>query len=258
MSDGAGYETVKLGNGFDNASISNRASNPGKRNYASYYSGTDIRIYFGDKWIDEIVEIEWSLQEQLAPIFGYASYTWDKVARGNRFVQGSFSINFKEAGYLQTIINSLSSDMTENKEWFNLAEFNGESPDNEGVNLKYTSVEHVLSNFSDLAEDYENALWGKESNSTAVIDGRKKDTFFYGVNDNKNNKSLRDHGFNILLTYGNQGDTSRGGLSHLTAQTIVGVQLTGVSQRVDPSGVPISEVYSFIAKDISGNVQKPY
>lgn len=44
--------------------------------------------------------------------------------------------------------------------------------------------------------------------------------------------------------------------SYKTAQTIVGVQLTGVSQRVDPSGNPISEVYTFIAKDISGNVQK--
>ena len=109
--------------------MSNGAYTPAgksKRGYANYYSGTDIRIYFGDNWIDEIVEIEWTMQEQLAPIFGYASYTWDKVARGTGWFK-FFSINFKEAGYLQTVLNSLSSEMTEENEWFSLAEFNGEN-----------------------------------------------------------------------------------------------------------------------------------
>ncbi|MES9681823.1 hypothetical protein ABWK22_02660 [Gottfriedia acidiceleris] len=229
-----------------------------KNNYASYYSGTDIRIYFGDDWIDEIVEIEWSLQEQLAPIYGYSSYTWDKVARGNRFVTGSFSINFKEAGYLQTILNSLSSEMTDEKEWFNLQEFTNGGKNDSGAH-RNIKVEDLIENFQDLANDYEKALWGMESKSTKLIDSRKHDTFFYNTTASKNNKALKDHGFNILLTYGgDQCSTSRGLGGYATAQTIVGVQLTGVSQRVDPSGTPISEVYSFIAKDISGNVQKPY
>ncbi|WP_257146744.1 hypothetical protein [Priestia megaterium] len=230
-----------------------------KRGYASYYSGTDIRIYFGDLWVDEIVEIEWSLQEQIAPIFGYSSYTWDRVARGNRFVQGSFSINFKEAGYLQTVINSLSSEMTDESEWFSLSEFESGGGKNEtGFNHKDTPVEYVINNFQSLADDYEKALWGESSNSSSLVDSRRTDTFFNGLNANSKNKAMKDHGFNILLTYGNAPDPSRGGVGYKTAQTIVGVQLTGVSQRVDPSGTPISEVYTFIAKDISGNVQKSY
>ncbi|MGN0357148.1 MAG: hypothetical protein ACI4E0_04930 [Blautia sp.] len=93
----------------------------------NYYSGTDARIYFGDIWVDEIVEIEFGLQEQVAPIYGYGSYTWDVVARGNRVVVGQFAINFKEVGYLQTILNSLSSAMNTREEdkWFSLDEFNG-------------------------------------------------------------------------------------------------------------------------------------
>lgn len=226
-----------------------------KKGYANYYSGTDIRIYFGDNWIDEIVEIEWTMQEQLAPIYGFASYTWDKVARGNRFVQGSFSINFKEAGYLQTVLNSLSSEMTDEQEWFNLAEFNGDGGQSAHKNTK---VEDLIDNFQALADDYENALWGTNSNSSKLIDSRKTDTFFYSTNENAKNKALKEHGFNILLNYGNNPCAVRGAGSYKTAQTIVGVQLTGVSQRVDPSGNPISEVYTFIAKDISGNVQKAY
>ncbi|PFN24608.1 hypothetical protein [Bacillus cereus] len=238
--------------------MSNGAYTPAgksKRGYANYYSGTDIRIYFGDNWIDEIVEIEWTVQEQLAPIFGYASYTWDKVARGNRLVQGSFSINFKEAGYLQTVLNSLSSEMTEENEWFSLAEFNGENGQSAHKNTK---VEDLIGNFQALADDYENALWGTNSNSSKLIDSRRTDTFFYSTNKNEKNRNLKEHGFNILLTYGNNPCAVRGTGSYKTVQTIVGVQLTGVSQRIDPSGNPISEVYTFIAKDISGNVQKAY
>lgn len=253
MSDGGDAPVISVGSGSSQKGVS--------RKYASYYSGTDIRIFFGDHWVDEIVEIEWTIQEQLAPIYGYSSYTWDKVARGSRFVQGSFSINFKEAGYLQTIINSLSSDMTDEKEWFNLEEYTSGTKNSSGnfqSAHKDMKVENLIENFYDLADDYENALWGKGSDSSKLIDSRKHDTFFYGTASNPNNKALKDHGFNILLTYGVGHDTSRARGSYVTAQTIVGVQLTGVSQRIDPSGNPVSEVYSFIAKDISGNVQKAY
>lgn len=235
------------------------AKTVGITNYASYYSGTDIRIYFGDMWIDEIVEIEWALQEQVAPIFGYSSYTWDKVARGNRVVTGSFSINFKEAGYLQTVLNSLSSQETDG-DWFNLKEYQGTEQKNGSItNLrKNVPVESVIANFQELADDYESALWGTSSDSADLVNSRKKDSFFYGIKENGSNKALKNHGFNILLTYGMYKDSARSNTGFQTAQTIVDVQLTGVSSTVDPSGNPISEVYTFIAKDISGNVQQPY
>lgn len=240
---------------------------PGMKHYSTYYSGMCARIYFGDLWIDEIVEIEWSLQENVAPIFGYASYTWDKVARGNRFVTGSFVINYKEVGYLQTVLNSLSSEMTDESEWFSLTEFDGSKEVKAHKNL---SVEQVIENFDDLANDFEDALWGKESDSSGLVDSRRTDTFFYGDHSNTKNTPMKEHGYNILITYGNadlgagskscapKGSELYGSGVSDTAQTLVGVQLTGVSQRIDPSGNPIQEVYTFIAKDISGNVQKPY
>lgn len=243
--------------------------NAGKTNYASYYSGTDIRVYFGDQWVDEIVEIEWSMQEQVAPIYGFASHTWDRIARGTRIVQGSFVTNFKEVGYLQTILNGLSYDMSQSNEWFNLSDFtNGQDPGlglEEGYTHKDNAVDTLLNNFDSLAEGYENSIWGIESGNDVSkdIDARKKDSFFYSRNGTQNNSRLREKGFNILLTYGNTGsgdkmESSRGKASHSTAQSIIGVQLTGLSQRVDPSGNPVSEVYSFIAKDVSGNIAQHY
>lgn len=228
----------------------------GKRKYSSYYSGTDIRIYLGDYWVDEIVELEFGLQEQLAPIFGYASYTADRVARGSRYVQGQFSINFKEAGYLQTILNSLSSKQSGGSpNMFNLSNFNGSEKVPAQKNL---SVEQVIENFQSLADGYEDAIWGKKSDQAAYVQSRKTDSFFYGTHQNAANQSLKDYGFNIFITYGNAYDPSRGSNSFKTAQSIIGVQLTGVSTRIDPSGNPVLEVYSFLAKDISSNVQVPY
>lgn len=232
------------------------ASLVGQRKYSRYYSGTDIRIYLGDMWVDEIVEIGFDMQEQVAPIYGYASYTFDKTARGSRIVQGSFSINFKEAGYLQTILNSLSSKQAgDNPTWFNLSDFNGAGGK---TAHKTTSVENIIENFQSLADDYESAFWGSEATSSALLQSRRNDTFFYGTRENENNQSLKDHGFNIYLTFGNTIDPSRGTNNFQTAQSIVGVQLTGLSTRVDPSGNPVLEVYSFIAKDISNYVPTPF
>lgn len=244
--------------------LARNVKNIGKRAYSTYFSGMCARIYFGDYWVDEIVEIEWQLQENVAPIFGYASHTWDKVARGNRYVVGQFVINYKEVGYLQTILDSLSSRMTEGGAAFDERKFKD--------TRHQTSVEDVIENFDLLANQYEDSLWGTGENAMKdLVNSRPADTFFYGDNHNKDNTHLKDHGFNILITYGS-GDTSnqscaKNGIKDVsnygsgvskTAQTIVGVQLTGVSQRIDPSGQALQEVYTFIAKDIEGNVKVPY
>ena len=69
-----------------------------------YFSGCDISVYFGDIWVDEIVSLTFSLVEQVQPIYSYNSKTYNDVARGNRIIQGTFRINFREARYLTSIL----------------------------------------------------------------------------------------------------------------------------------------------------------
>ncbi len=57
-----------------------------------YYSSTDVKVYFDDVEQTEIGYIQYSIQEQLKPLFGYASRTWDDVAIGNRIVTGVLKI----------------------------------------------------------------------------------------------------------------------------------------------------------------------
>ena len=72
-----------------------------------YFSGADVYLYFGDIWAEEVISLEFVLSEQVLPIFGYASYTWDYVTRGARMVTGQFRIAFKDSGYLYSILDHI-------------------------------------------------------------------------------------------------------------------------------------------------------
>lgn len=221
-----------------------------RRFNSEYYSGADVRIYFRDIWIDEINNLQFTLQENVAPIFGYCSTTWDKVARGTRHVQGSFTINYKESYYLHSVIERLESKMKDD-DGDGSYESNGFD---ESSFKEDATIEHLLGSngdaFNSLADEFENSLWGASKNDTITRkrEARKKDSFFYG------NGPLKDAGFNILIAYGplNQKD---GRKVNETVHSLVGVQLTGVSQIIGLDGRPIEEQYQFIAKDLDGNVK---
>lgn len=85
----------------------NPFNNPSRDNYQTYpydyYSGTDAKIFFGDIWVDDIVTIQYNVNQTKTPIWGYASQHFDAVAKGQIIVQGTLSIAFKETGYLNII-----------------------------------------------------------------------------------------------------------------------------------------------------------
>lgn len=60
-----------------------------------YYSSTDVKIYIDDIEQSEIAYINYVLQEQLKPIYGYSSRTFDDIAIGNRIVTGMFKVPIK-------------------------------------------------------------------------------------------------------------------------------------------------------------------
>ena len=221
---------------------------------ANYYSGNDIRIYFGDIWVDEVTSIDFTLQEQVAPIFGYASYTWEKVARGSRYVSGTFSINFKETAYLQNIMNSLNSDLEKNPR----SGFFSKSEWNKSMDIE-TLVSQNKEDFYELADDLEKSFWGEGSQSESVLK-HEDTTFFYPAYVGQTVKGLdqyklADDGFNIVIAYGNPNMSGRTVDSYETVQVIMGIQLTGVSQQIGGNGQPIQETYQFIAKDLQGDVR---
>lgn len=220
-----------------------------------YFTGADVRLYFGDVWVDEITSISFDLTEQVQPIFGYASYTFDKVARGSRMVRGSFSINFKESFYLQGLMNSLESKLEEKQA--GTGNVFTEENFKQGLTVEHV-VEQLYSgkNFGAIADELEKSFWG-QGQFTTQVDSKNNGTYF-NANSNSsvqglNQSKLAEDGFNILITYGpyNEKDGVKAAGS---AVTIVGVQLTGVQQVIGGDGNPIQEQYEFLAKDLNGRI----
>lgn len=60
-----------------------------------YYSSTDTKIYMDNIEQTEIAFIQYEIQEQLKPVYGYNSRTFDDVVIGNRIVTGTFSVPIK-------------------------------------------------------------------------------------------------------------------------------------------------------------------
>jgi peptidoglycan hydrolase-like protein with peptidoglycan-binding domain len=72
-----------------------------------YFSSSDVTVYIGDVWADDISGLSFKLSEKVMPVFGYASHTWDRVLRGSRMAQGYFRIAFREAGWLWSILDHI-------------------------------------------------------------------------------------------------------------------------------------------------------
>lgn len=220
-----------------------------------YYTGADTRIYFGDIWLDEITGIQFSMQENVAPIFGYASYTWDKVARGSRQIQGQFSINFKESYYLIGALNQLQNKYNTNgtTTGFSYDAFKG------NTTLEQLTTQVGNSNFYAIADNFEKTFWSDEGRDSQKQNKAIRENNSYFTNDipgaQGGQKELGEHGFSIIMTYGPyhaQDGASVAG----TAVTLTGVQITGVSQVVGRDGSPVEEVYTFIARDLNSDVRK--
>lgn len=71
-----------------------------------YYSSLDAEIYFGEKYLDDLVQIQWSVEQATMPLFGYNSYVFDDIAIGARQIQGAFTINFIKTRFLYDILQS--------------------------------------------------------------------------------------------------------------------------------------------------------
>lgn len=228
-----------------------------------YFGGAHTRIYIGQAWVDDIVTLNFNAVQQKSPVYGYGSQEFDMIADGTFIVQGSFSVAFKENGYLKLILNQYSrrlknesyTDLLKrlrNKSRQSAMEESGGSTITsiDGRNnpvygykkdgkvhtyLGNLRIEDLLQeNFEDLAEVLEDSIWGPQVH---LYQAPRIDQLSIGAGG---------EGFDIIVTY---GDVDFGGAEH-TVKAINNIHLTGHSQIIQPTGEPIGEVYTFFARDM--------
>ena len=208
---------------------------------SEYFSGGDIKIYFEDTFLDECTMLQFVLAEQVLPIYGYNSYTFDDVLRGNRIIQGTFRINFKDRGYLFGLLEHILEEKTD------MIKDDIKNQDRmiaEDLDKLYLYAEEGWSReFDFMSQKFEDAIWNRQS---------RKDT------QRINEPFFPKKGFDIIITYGPYKRAEYQDIEKYyqkfigkgTVKAIYGVQLTSVQQIIDMSGKPIEEEYTFIAKDL--------
>ena len=241
----------------------------GSANKFDFYSGSQITVWFGDILMDDINSIQWARTQNKRPIYGYASQEFDTVANGTVLVQGNFTINFRQVGYLTAIMEEIKNiyrDITGGKTSEEKAKFDSEAwPQVRkfiGHHLKNgtfgpTTNQEIKdignsTDFLELANIYENTIWGEVS---AVDEYGKQRKIVADIAQSE----MIPNGFNILITYGNTSGSDNQTLNsrlQSTTKALNGVHLMGESQAIQVGGQPVQEQYNFIARSTDEYINK--
>lgn len=236
--------------------------------FQTYWSGLDCRIFANDVLIAEIIELQWSLQEAVAPLFGYHDYVYSTVMHGARRVNGSFKINYVREAYLFELLRSLERT-------------NGTSAGNQQTALRRTDAfesaaagradtDYLLglvsqdgtspkdtkgrpridpNIFKAIASDFESAIWGapppndpkfntpsEGSTVKSIVNNLVEET-----SPNKSRFELRSR-FNFNIIFGS-----------VTPEKIDRLQQTGVTGRISSKSlIPVTTSTRIIGVALTG------
>jgi len=245
-----------------------------------YFSGSQMFLYIGDVWIDEITGLQYSIHHQKTPIFGYASQYWDDVSSGQSMVSGQMSINYKEAGYLWAVLRrfkniSTAASFDTSKESFSKQDKAlGIDPlrgpvdrrpvwGSNGTRINRESIERVVNGGGTRGDRYKfyndlagYATFGVKNPRDRVFENiveEFEDQIWAKSNTNqKLTKQIRNpvdpafDGFDIFVVFGNYEEPK----ANHTVQKILDVRLTGQMKTIRVGGEAVQEVYDFIARTV--------
>lgn len=187
-----------------------------------YYSSIDAEIYFGDFYVDEVTQIAYSIEQNVMPLYGYNSYVYDEMAIGSRIINGQFTVNFTKSNYLIDLLQKLES----------------------------SSIQVFGEKVSKEDDGEESDLVSGQSSSTngSIINKTGSNSFtttnYQGIKQSR--RPLWYTGFDIDVMFGRS--------SSVTSQTehvmLEGVYLISSMLNLDQTGQPVSETYTFMARDV--------
>ena len=238
----------------------------------SYYNGLDVRVMLGDYVLSEVVGLSYELMENATPLFGYASYTYDRVVRGTRLIRGQFTINFKQAGYIVWLVNRYLTVAS-----------GGQLSGTRRLQASITGLRKGESNLPAIRDDIRRAVQrrvkGQSDEIEHVVNALR--THFWGETSPSGREDVpyapifmqSDVPLRLFIAYADPQlkdargvflqrpvdtvdgrpvvtSTVTGRAELFQAEELVGVQILGYSKAIDDSGRNLLEQYQFIARDI--------
>lgn len=245
-----------------------------------YYDAAACSIYIGDVLVDEITSLRYSRQQSKTPIYGYASQLWDDCTVGQVIISGSFSINFKEQGYLWAVLrrykNISSQDIGfatkgdkrllnvregDSRTQPNLVNNRGTRVGSNGTAIDRRTIERIAGGEYSRGQRYD-FYQDLAGYSTFDINNPRDKTFEDIVEafedqiwepdvDNvdlvsqiRNVDNNEFDNFDMYVVFGNMANPA----ANHTAQKIVDVRLTSIGKEISVGAGPIQEFYTFVAR----------
>lgn len=248
-----------------------------------YFSGAQVGVFIGDVLIDEVTSISYEIFQNRKPLYGYADTLFRAVSKGQVLVQGQFTINFKEAGYLWLVLNHYKEmikgspgllatpfNNSQSIEDLNIEKLiNGEPKTADRMKALAAISEQVAKELKDPDPGLVRArkeqlafgsLGGFASSGRAAGGVGQAESMFEMFEDKiwKSDRFSLDEDdrraddpdlnpFDIYLSYGDFAGDNR--INH-TIRKLSNVHILGSGQQIVIDGQPIQESYSFIAQNI--------
>ncbi len=253
-----------------------------------YFSGSQVALYIGDVWVDEITTISYAVSQARTPIYGYADQLFRDVSKGPIIVQGQFTINFKEAGYLfvildhyharikgrsvlqpfqgsdevsrlniEQVLNSEMSTFERNKlfqdmaNWASYEHKTGLGPSEGDISEKAKSA--VIESAQAGLTGYAATLRAQGGIGKAENDFEDFEDAVWGKSQGDLDADTRradDPRLNPFDIFVSFGDYAGDNSANHTIQKLSDVHIVGTSKQIVIDGQPISEAYGFIARNI--------
>lgn len=220
-----------------------------------YYSPSQVKILIGDYVVDDAISIQWNVQDQRIPIYGYNDRKYRTTVAGRSIVQGMLEINFRFFGYLTWAMQQIKedADILETASDVALVKHLNNKDESLKTFKNYAGLEEKASH---IANSFADSLKAKTKNrSSAFVPG----AYFDKLKDLHWKRESQvafqrpgelDTSCNIIVQYGNVINETNPLTSLLIRDVQFVGQSTAISAEVPDGGMPVREAYPFLARSV--------
>lgn len=82
---------------------------PNLASTVTYLNPTHVKVYVGEYWLDDVVDIHYEIQDMKEPLYGFKSTLFDAVGIGKTIVRGSVTCLYRYPGYLARVLDKITA-----------------------------------------------------------------------------------------------------------------------------------------------------
>lgn len=204
--------------------------------YQGYFTSAQCQLYIGDLFIDELVTLQYALQTNRVPVYGYCSQFADAWGRGRSIVQGQIVVNYVHQGYLYAAVAKAKTGAVSDPAEINTLALQIARTTQASINPKLGQM------VNDQAKTQLKGLLAKATpDDIQIANSYLRSAKTAGQDPYKVNPLYLEKAFDMRLVIGDG--------AYQSIRMLEAVELTGDEQIVDArSGEVLAESYSFLAR----------